>query len=59
MAYKYLVEIKDRNNRIIESVGSNNKYYVKWLVDTETKEMGHKCQVLELDESENYYNVTL
>ena len=57
--YKYVVEVKDRNNRIIESVGTNNKFYAKWVYDTETKEQGHKCEILELDESEDYYNVIL
>ena len=48
--YKYIVEIKDHNNRIIESVGTNNKFYAKWLCDTETREQGHKCVIRKLDE---------
>ena len=48
--YKYLVLIKDHNNRLIESVGTNNKYYAKWLYDVETREQGHKCEIHECDE---------
>lgn len=57
--YKYVVEIKDHHNRIIESVETNNRFYAKWVYDTETKEQGYKCEILELDKSENYYNVIL
>ena len=48
--YKYLVLIKDHNNRLIESVGTNNKYHAKWLYDVETREQGHKCEIHECDE---------
>ena len=50
--YKYVVLIKDRNNKLIESVGTNNKFYAKWLCDVETREQGHKCEIRELDEFE-------
>lgn len=50
--YKYVVEIKDQNNRIIESVGTNNIFYAKWLCDVETREQGHKCEVLVNDDFE-------
>ena len=47
--YKYIVEIKDHNNRIIESVETNNRFYAKWLCDVETREQGHKCKIHKLD----------
>lgn len=50
MGYKYVVLIKDHNNRLIESVGTNNKFYAKWLCDVETREQGHKCEIREYDE---------
>lgn len=50
--YKYIVVIKDRHGRVIESVGTNNKYYAKWLCDVETREQGHICKVLIPDEFE-------
>lgn len=52
MSYKYIVVIKDAHGRVIESVGTNNKYYAKWLCDVETKEQGHNCKVLLPDEFE-------
>lgn len=48
--YKYLVLIRDHNNKLIESVGTNNKFYAKWLCDVETREQGHKCEIRECDE---------
>ena len=42
--------IKDPHGRVIESVGTNNKYYAKWVCDVETRELGHKCEVLVNDE---------
>ena len=51
--YKYIVEIKDQNNRIIESVGTNNKFYAKWLCDVETREQGHNCVIRKLDDFED------
>lgn len=53
MNYKYIVEIKDQNNRIIESVGTNNKFYAKWVCDFETRVMGHNCVIRELDDFED------
>lgn len=51
--YKYVVEIKDQNNRIIESVGTNNKFYAKWLCIVETREQGHNCIIRRLDDFED------
>ena len=45
MGYKYIVVIKDSHGRFIESVGTNNKYYAKWVCDVETREQGHICEV--------------
>lgn len=53
MSYKYIVEIKDQNNRIIESVGTNNKFYAKWLYDVETREQDHNCVIRKLDDFED------
>lgn len=52
MGYKYVVVIRDSHGRIIESVGTNNKYYAKWLCDVETREQGRKCEVEVNDELE-------
>ena len=52
MGYKYIVVIKDSHGRVIESVGTNNKYYAKWLCDVEAREHDNICKVLLLDEFE-------
>ena len=52
MGCKYVVVIKDPHGRVIESVVTNNKYYAKWLCDFETREQGHKCEIIVNDEFE-------
>lgn len=51
--YKYVVVIKDQNNRIIEFVETKNKFYAKWLCDFETREQGHNCVIRKIDDFED------
>ena len=45
MGYKYKVKI-EYGHKEVEWVGTNNIFYARWLIETETK-AGHSCTFYE------------